>query len=306
MAAALAFLARRRWAAVGLAVLVEGAILLPLAYADPSAVVGVPAAVAAAIAGTVAVVFGPLDGAVVALVGAALFGTVGGWGPWRARGAGVWPGIVAAAGLFARRVERQRRALAQLVAEQETERRRIALELHDETAQALAAALLALRHADGTATPDERGAAYEEMRELVRTAIESLRALAVELRPRALDDFGLVPAVERLATSVAERSDVEVDLELVLGTERLPPETEITAYRAVQEVLARLVGGEGGGKARIVMERRPADLRIAIGYEARGLPLELAGLRERVRLAGGRFSTRPAPGGAAIQLDLPL
>lgn len=314
MAAAFSFLAHRRWAGVGLAILVEAGILLPLAYADPLAVAGIPAAVAAAIAGTVAVVFGPVDGALVAFVGAAVFGTVGGWETGELVALGVWPAVVVAAGLFARRVELQRTALEQLVTAQETERQRIALELHDETAQVLAAALLTLKQAEGAATADEAGAANETTRELIQKTIKSVRELAVELRPKALDDFGLPPAVERLATNFTERTGIAVDFDARTGAERLPQETEITVYRTVQEVLAHFAALDSGGTVHIAIERAPDVLRVAIEYDrpARraavkaGRTFELAGPRERVRLAGGRLVARSGTAGTIVRVELPL
>lgn len=303
------YLARRRWAGVGLAVLVEAAILLPLAYADPSAVVGIPIAVAAAVAGTVAVVFGPLDGAFVAFVGAALFGSVGGWGAGEVAALGVWPAIVVAAGLFARRVERQRQALAHVMTTQETERQRIALELHDEAAQALTAALLALRQVQRAATDNDAGAAAETTRRLIQATIERVRELAVDLRPKALDDFGLAPAVERLAADVMQRTGTAVAVEVSVGEERLPRETELTVYRAVQEALAHLADDGGGGSVRIAIERRSEEVRVVIDHRSvtrSPHPLELVGLRERVRLAGGRLNARSENGGTTIRVLLPL
>jgi signal transduction histidine kinase len=314
MGALFSMLARRRAAGVGLAILVEIGILLPLAYAEPSAVVGIAAAVAAAIAGTVAVVFGPVDGALVALAGAAVFAAAGGFGAGELAALVVWPAIVAAAGLVGRRVGQQRAALAELVAAHETERQRIASELHDEAAQVLAAALLTLKQVEEATTADEAGAASETTRRLIQETISSIRDLAVELRPKALDDFGLVPAVDRLASSFAARTGVTVDFDARTEAGRLSPLTEITVYRAVQEVLALVEQTDGAGAVRVTIERAPENVRVAIvggGLPGRhgagsGSTFELAALRERVRLAGGRLSASSGPASASVRLELPL
>ncbi len=308
------YLGRRRWAGVGLAVLVEAAILLPMAYADPAAVAGIPAAVAAAIAGTVAIVFSPLDGALVALVGAVLFGSVGGWSAGEVAALGVWPTIVVAAGLFARRVERQRHALAHLLTAQEAERQRIALELHDETAQALTAALLALKQGESATTGVDAEAAAERTRTLIQDAITSVRELAVELRPKALDDFGLAPAVERMVADVTRRTGTAVEVEVVVGADRLPRATELTVFRVVQEVLGNIAdAGVEDGTVRIAIERASKDVRVLIERkDTDGRPTSrgeqwvgLGSLRERVRLAGGRLSATSGSSGA-VRVILPL
>jgi len=309
-----AFLARRRWAGVGLAILVEALFLLPLAYASPSMVIGIPAAVAAAIAGTVAVVFGPIDGALVAFVGAVIFGLAGGWETGELAALAVWPSIVAAAGVFARRIGRQRHAMAQLLEAQESERERIALELHDEQAQALAAALLTLRQAERAATDDEADAANQDARELIQQTIKGLRELAVELRPKVLEDFGLAPAVAGLAASIEERSGIDVEVDVATGGERLPPELELTVYRAVQEVLAGVAVSAVGGRIRIAIERRPGDVGILVEHTSRpgqdttgnGQSPELVSLRERVRLAGGRLIAKSDGTGTVVRVELPL
>jgi signal transduction histidine kinase len=309
----LSYLAHRRWAAVGLAILVEAALLLPLARADPSAVVGIPAAIAAGIGGTVAVVFGPLSGVLVAFTGAVLFGFVSGWGAGGLAALAVWPGVVAAAGIFARRVERQRQAIGALVAAQEDERQRVADELHDGTAQALTGALLALKRAESAASADEAGAATAETRALIQETIASVRELAVDLRPKVLDDFGLPPAVERLARGFQAETGIAVDLDLRTGEGRLSREAEVTLYRAVQEVLAQIAGRDCGGAVRVALERGPADVRAVIEHArpdgrgaANGPPLELAGLRERVRLAGGSVGVQSGDGRTLVRVALPL
>ena len=309
MLATFSFLAARRWAAVGLAVAVEVAVLLPLAYADATSVVGIPAAVATGIAGTVAVVFGPVDGALVAVVGAAVFGSAAGWAAGEVAALVVWPAVVVAAGMFGRRVARQRLALEEIVTAQETERRRIALELHDEAAQFLAAALMSLHEAAHAATAHEAGTASRTTRKLIEQTIRSLRRLAVELRPRVLDDFGLVAAVQGLAESFREQAGISVEVDDVSWRERLPPETETTAYRAVQEALVYVSGKTGARHVRITIDGARDTLRVAIvhdGRRERGTPPELAGLRERLRLVGGRLAAASDNAGGGYRLDVPV
>ncbi len=314
IATVFSILARHRSVGVALAILVEAGLLLPLAHAEPASVVGIPAAVAAAIGGTVAVVLGPFEGALVAFAGAAVFGALGGWGTGELAALAVWPAIVTVAGVFARRVERQRQALGQLVAAREAERQRLALALHDGTAQMLAASLMALDEREqGTATASPR-ASNDTTRALIQETIESVRALAVDLRPKALDDFGLAPALERLATTFTERTKIAVDLDLRAGETRLPRETELTVYRLVQEVLAHIEGLGRGGTAHLTIRRQPTDVRVIIEHDRRdgagetepGWTSELAGLRERIRLAGGRLSARSTTASTSVRAELPL
>jgi signal transduction histidine kinase len=247
---ALTFLARRRWAGVGLALVAELAALAGLALAPPSTVVGIPAAVAAAIAGTVAVVFGVLDGVLVAFAGALVFAATGGWGAGELAALAVWPGIVAAVGLFARRIAYSRIALEQVLSAQERERKRLALELHDQTAQMLASALMLLRAAgsadDGSATAE----AGDQARQIISETIQALRALAVELSPTALADYGLTPALERLTATLSDRSGIDVHLESSWN-DRAGDEVELTLFRVVQNALAAALAGSGGGQSQV-------------------------------------------------------
>jgi len=309
-----AFLARQRLAAVGLALLVETGVLLLLAYAEPSDVVGIPAAVAAAIAGTVAVVYGPLDGAVVAFIGAAVFAVAGGWEPGELAALAVWPAVVVAAGLFAQQVARQRAALRSFVTAHELERQRLALELHEETAQTLAAALLAQRRVEGAETESERAEASAQLRDLLDDSIQAVRSLAVELRPRALDDFGLQTALERLCSAFATQTGIDVRLDVEKATDRLPAEIELVLYRVVQETLAGLAGGRRASSVRVslldtrgvvtlTVEDDGGDPRSPGGDDERA---DLVGLRERMRLLGGRLTVAPHGDGATLRAEIPL
>ena len=113
----------------------------------------------------------------------------------------------------------QRDALRRVVEAQELERRRLARELHDETGQALTSILLGLKSVEEAKDAQQRDAAAAELRELVVSTLQDVRRLAVELRPKALDDFGLLAALERLAQTFTEQIGIETDVEASLGDE---------------------------------------------------------------------------------------
>lgn len=295
----LTFLARRRWAGVGLALVAEVAALVGLALAPPSTTVGIPAAVAAAIAGTVAVVFGVLNGVLVALAGALVFAATGGWGAGELAALAVWPGIVAAVGLFARRIAHSRIALGQVLSAQEQERKRIALELHDQTAQMLASALMLLR----AASPDDEGSAAAEAgdraRQIISEAIQALRALAVELSPAVLADYGLTPALERLAATLSSRSGLDVHLESSWN-DRAADEVELTLFRVVQEALAAAVADQAS-TASVAVRRERGTIVVTVeqhgGHSGGSNAAAHAAQRERLRLLGGTLTTASTPRG---------
>lgn len=307
-------LARHRPVGVAVAILVEVAILIPLARADADAVVGIPGAVAAAIGGTVAVVLGPFEGALVAFVGGLVFAAFAGWGTGELALIVFWPAIVTVAGVFGRRVERQQQALARVVATHEAERQRLALTLHDETAQMLAASLLVL--GDGGRTmpeaPPDAGAGAS--RTLIEEAIRHVRALAVDLRPKVLDDYGLAPALESLADGFTGRTGVPVDLDLAIGDTRLPSAVELVAYRLVQAALSHAEGIGPGATVRVAARRRSTALEIVIEHARNDASaatesdwaFDREALRERVRLVGGRLTTRATPSGFTMRAAMPV
>jgi signal transduction histidine kinase len=208
-----------------------------------------------------------------------------------------------------------RDALRRVVEGQELERRRLARELHDETGQALTSILLGLRAAEDAREPEETGRALADLRELVVATLQDVRRLAVQLRPAALDDFGLVPALERLTQTFSEASGVRVDLEARIGETRLPPDVETTLYRLVQEALTNVVKHAGAASVSILLVRRDGMVTLVIeddgrGFdaaEARGDGLGLVGMRERVALHDGRFTLESTPdGGTTLAVDVPL
>jgi signal transduction histidine kinase len=207
-----------------------------------------------------------------------------------------------------------RDALRRAVAAQELERRRLARELHDETGQALTSILLGLKGVEEARQDSDVHQAVEQLRELVVATLQDVRRLAVELRPKALDDFGLVPALERLVDSFREQTGMQAELEARVGPERLPGDVETTLYRITQEALTNIVKHAQARRVSIVLTRRDSLVTAVIEDDGRGFEatgdgerLGLLGMRERVELVGGRLTVESREGrGTTIAAEVPL
>ena len=197
-----------------------------------------------------------------------------------------------------------RDALRRVVDAQERERRRLARELHDETGQALTSILLGLRSLEEVVQGDEPREATAKLRELVVATLQDVRQLAVELRPKVLDDFGLVPALERLTETFGAQTRIDVQFEPGLADERLPGEVETALYRIVQESLTNVVKHAQAAHVSVLLTRRGGSVAAVIEDDGRGFePGEadggfgLEGMRERIQLLDGTLTIESAPGG---------
>jgi signal transduction histidine kinase len=205
-------------------------------------------------------------------------------------------------------------ALRRAVAGQELERRRLARELHDETGQALTSILLGLGALEEAKSNDELGAAVVDLRDLVVATLQDVRRLAVELRPTALDDFGLTAALERLTDSFAEQTGIEVEFETGLGEDRLPNDVETVLYRLVQEALTNVVKHAHAEHVSIVLQRKQGVVSAVIEDDGRGFTdgqsqggLGLVGMRERVALVDGSFRIESSPtSGTTLVVEVPV
>jgi signal transduction histidine kinase len=210
---------------------------------------------------------------------------------------------------LSRRVARD--ALRRVVAGQEIERRRLARELHDETGQALTSILLGLRAVEEANSDVD----VDDLRELVVGTLQDVRRLAVQLRPKALDDFGLVPALERLVQTFSESSGISVDLEARIGEGRLPSDVETTVYRIIQEALTNVVKHAEARKVSILLVHRDTTLTAVVEDDGQGFDptavgdnsLGLEGMRERVELHDGRMVVEASSGaGTTLRIEVPL
>jgi len=207
-----------------------------------------------------------------------------------------------------------RDALRHAVEAQELERRRLARELHDEIGQDLTSILLTLKRIEEGKTPGDIGPAAEMLRELVVTALQDVRRLAVELRPKALDDFGLVPALERLGQMVQEQTEMSVEVQERLGGERLPADVETAFYRIVQEALTNVVKHARAGTVSILLTHRDGSAAAVVEDDGQGFDpsaehegLGLLGIRERLGLLDGRLRIESSPGkGTTLVAEVPL
>lgn len=199
----------------------------------------------------------------------------------------------------------------------ERERKRWARELHDETLQALGGLRMlysaGLRGDSGAA---ELRATLREGIDLIDAEIDNLSALIAELRPAALDEIGLVPALRTLAERKGREGKLTIDLlaRLGAGGARLPAETESVLYRLVQEALNNVVKHAGASRAEAVLERVGAVVEVTVrddgcGFDpaARNGGFGLTGMRERIELVGGELRIDATPGrGTTISARVPL
>jgi signal transduction histidine kinase len=202
----------------------------------------------------------------------------------------------------------------------ESERSRWARELHDETLQELGGLKLALGAAARLDDLDKVRQAIAAAAEQVSLGITQLRHLITELRPAALDELGVAPALEALVERVGSVNDLVVELRLDLSHEqgreagRLAPALETTIYRLVQEALTNTVKHAGASRVELAVTEAGDRVEITIHDDGSGFDPDavsegfgLLGMRERVALMGGDLSVESHTGaGTTIRCRLPL
>jgi two-component system sensor histidine kinase UhpB len=216
------------------------------------------------------------------------------------------------------RIEEERRHSGQLAMRaQEEERRRLARDLHDEVNQALTAILLRLE-ALAQETSPERAPEVAELKRLVNQAMGELLNLARQLRPSALDDHGLVPAIEAQLKRFSAQTGIEVRMRAEGDPNELPEVIQTAIYRVAQEALANVQRHAGATVVELDLVEEAGDVELRVrddgrGFELGAIPragstgpgagLGLSGMAERARLVGGELDVRSAPrGGTTVTL----
>ncbi len=200
----------------------------------------------------------------------------------------------------------------------EEERKRISLELHDDTAQTLAALVIRLRVARGAKNARERDAGLDEVRNQMIEAIEGIRRFARGLRPPVLDQVGVVAAISEHVRSVCEATTLAVDFEADSIDQLLTPDAVLTLYRIVQEALANIIRHAAATTVWIRIQRQGETIVTEIRDDGRGfgigqdLPqtergLGLFGMRERATQVGGAVEVTSEPGkGTLVRVEIPV
>jgi len=205
---------------------------------------------------------------------------------------------------------------------QDRERRRIAMELHDSTAQTLAALAMNLalvKKSESRLDAVARRALDAALR-LADQSSQEIRTLSYLLHPPLLDEMGLVSALRAYAQGFADRSGIDLSCDLPKGVERLPRDVETALFRVAQESLTNIHRHSGSRKAKIRLRRDDHRAELEIRDYGRGIPrgvlesesdvqgigVGLPGMRARVRQLGGSFDVRSGDRGATIRVSLPL
>ena len=216
--------------------------------------------------------------------------------------------------------ERVRELVTRIVGTQELERRRMSRDLHDMLGQQLTALRLNLEAAREMAGDGEKVAARIEQAQEVAARLEGeIDFLAWELRPAALDEFGLPAALENFVHEWSKHFNVAADYHSTgLRKGRLAPDAETNLYRIAQEALNNVAKHAGATRVGVILERRDGDLALIVEDDGKGFEpggeavssergMGLLSMRERAALLGGELDIESAPGdGTTVFVRIPL
>lgn len=212
--------------------------------------------------------------------------------------------------------------VSQITKAQEEERKRIARELHDETAQDIAALLLELGAimSRKEQIPDNILESLSSLRNNAERTMEGVRRFSQALRPRMLDELGLLASLEWLADDLNLNSGIKTRVEVSGNKRRLPTEVEMVLFRIAQEALRNIEKHSKASRADVSVEFSKGKTKIIISDDGKGFNLSgsltelprsgklgLAGMEERARIAGGKLSVQSEPGkGTVVEIEAPF
>lgn len=189
---------------------------------------------------------------------------------------------------------------------QEEERKRVARELHDETSQALTLLIIELKMLE-KASPEDKKKKITELGAYTSQILDGVRRLTLELRPSALDDLGLIPALRSYINECSEKFNIDIDFQVMGLKGRLPNNVEVALYRVVQEALTNVIKHSEATSVWVSMKSEDSLVVATIKDNGRGFNMDevmkskerglgLFGMKERMSTVGGELEINTTPG----------
>ncbi len=216
--------------------------------------------------------------------------------------------------------EASRLRASQIIQAQEQERQRIARELHDETSQVLTSLLISLTLLEESVETQEARERIADTRALAHSTLRAIRNLSIDLRPSALDDLGLLPALRWYVKEYQKKCSIDVEFHATGFKERLPAEMETALYRIVQECLTNTAKHANANRVTITLKEETDRVYARITDDGEGFDYEallrtpgqerglgLAGMNERAVLLDGTLNIHSTfERGTIIEVSIPL
>jgi two-component system sensor histidine kinase UhpB len=228
------------------------------------------------------------------------------------QGHGLVADLIASYNAMLSRLEAERSSSnARALAAQESERQRIAQELHDEIGQTLTVVLLGLKRVIDQAPPELAGE-LSSIQTAVRNSMVEVRQVARRLRPGVLEDLGLLSALSALATDVANHTGVHVRRSFAPGLPAVDDETELVVYRVAQEALTNVSRHADARTVDLALSKQGPSLLLRVVDDGKGIGRApegsgIHGMRERALLVEGSLEVRPSDhGGTEVRLLVPI
>ena len=227
-------------------------------------------------------------------------------------GSGPARSLVAGFNAMLQRLEVERGvSTARALRAQETERQRVAQELHDEVGQSLTVVLLTLKQTIDAA-PDRVVPELEQARDTTRTTLEEVRRISQRLRPGVLADLGLLRSLSGLANDLDARTDISVHRSFPPDIPELPQQTELVIYRVAQEALTNVTRHANAQNIDFDLRLRESTLVLEIADDGAGrdesaIGAGIQGMYERAGMVAGQLDVRTRPGGGtSVRLEVPV
>jgi two-component system sensor histidine kinase UhpB len=218
--------------------------------------------------------------------------------------------------------ESNRHRASQIINAQEEERKRVARELHDETSQVLTSLLISLAILEESITSPEARDRITETRQLAHQTLRAIRSISIDLRPSALDDLGLLPALRWYIKEYQQKFAIEVDFHATGLKERFTSEIETAFYRVVQEALTNVARHTNAQKVYITLKEQDNAIDATISDNGGGFDVDkllkkpaigqergwgLVGMLERAHLLDGNLHIESQIGkGTTIHIHIPV